>query len=84
MAYSVRLAREAYKDLGDLPVAVRPRVAEALRLLRETPRPAGCKKSVNLDAWRLRVGDYRIVYLINDTAEAITVAKIKPRASAYR
>ncbi len=84
MAYSVHLAHSASKDLADLPAAVRPRVAEALRKLQENPRPAGCKRLVSPDAWRVRVGDYRIIYLIDDAAQVVTVAKIKPRATAYR
>jgi mRNA interferase RelE/StbE len=84
MGYDVRLAQEARKDFNGLPSVVMPRVAAALRELALEPRPAGCKKLVNLDAWRVRVGDYRLIYLIDDGAQAVTVVRIKPRASAYR
>jgi mRNA interferase RelE/StbE len=84
MAYSVGLTQDARKDFDGLPSVVMPRVAAALRELQENPRPAGCKKLVNLGAWRVRVGDHRIIYTIDDAGQEVRVVKIKPRAIAYR
>jgi mRNA interferase RelE/StbE len=84
MGYSVGLTQDARKDFDGLPSVVLPRVAAALRELAETPRPAGCKKLVNLGAWRVRVGDHRIIYTIDDAGQEVRVVKIKPRAIAYR
>lgn len=84
MAYSINLTHDARKDFDGLPSVVMPRVAASLRELQENPRPAGCKKLVNLGAWRVRAGDYRIIYLIDDAVQQVTVVKIKPRAIAYR
>ena len=58
------------------------RVAAALRELASDPRPAGCKKLVNAGAWRVRVGDYRIIYDIDDAARVVRVVRIRPRGSA--
>jgi mRNA interferase RelE/StbE len=84
MAYSVCLTQDARKDFDGLLSVVMARVAAALRELQENPRPAGCEKLVNLGARGVRVGDDRIIYLIDDAAQAVTVVKIKPRAIAYR
>lgn len=84
MGYEVRLTPDARKDFAGLASAVMPRVATALRALEIDPRPAGCKKLVNAGAWRVRVGDYRIIYAIEDDARIVRVVRIAPRGSAYR
>jgi mRNA interferase RelE/StbE len=84
MAYSVYLTQDARKGFDGLPSVVMPGVADALRDLLENPRPAGCKKLVNLGAWRVRVSDHRLIYVIDDAAQEVKVVKIKPRAIAYR
>jgi len=52
--------------------------------LRDTPRPPGCKKLRDRDGWRIRNGDYRVVYRINDSEEMITVLQIGHRREVYR
>jgi mRNA interferase RelE/StbE len=84
MGYSVLLTAQAEKGLADLPAAVRSRVAEVLRKLADNPRPPGCKKLANTDAWRIRVGDYRIIYWISDKAKVVKVLRLRPRGRAYR
>jgi mRNA interferase RelE/StbE len=84
MAYSVQLTPSARKDVAALAATVKPRVAEALLLLADDPRPHGCKKLVSLDGWRLRVGDYRIRYLIDDEQKVVTIVWIGLRGRAYR
>jgi NAD(P)-dependent dehydrogenase (short-subunit alcohol dehydrogenase family) len=48
------------------------------------PRPPGCKRLRNRPDWRLRVGDYRLVYLVDDAAKVVSITWIGPRGSAYR
>lgn len=84
MAYSVILTSLAEKQLDGLASTVRPRIAEVLRGLAETPRPHGCKKLKGQASWGFRVGDYRIIYLIDDGAHAVRVTWIGPRGAAYR
>jgi mRNA interferase RelE/StbE len=62
VSWRVNLARDAKKELARLPAAVQKRVARVLLSLEEDPFPAGCKKLKNRDGWRVRVGDYRILY----------------------
>jgi mRNA interferase RelE/StbE len=52
--------------------------------LADEPRPAGCRKLAGLDdAWRIRVGDYRIVYVVDDLARTVTVTRIGHRRDIY-
>ena len=84
MAYSVKLTSHAARQFDGLPPAVKPRIAEALRKLAGDPRPPGCQRLRNRRDWRVRVGDYRIVYLVDDAAGLVFVTWIGPRGSAYR
>ena len=84
MAYSVHLTHRADKQLDDLPSAVRSEVLAALVQLAETPRPHGCKWLRELESWRLRVGDYRVLYIVDDDADEVTVFRIQDRKEVYR
>ena len=83
--YEVFVERRAERDLRRLPEAVSARIAAAIRKLAVTPRPAGCRKLVGSDSdWRLRVGDYRVIYEIGDQAREVRVMFIRHRREAYR
>jgi mRNA interferase RelE/StbE len=84
MAYSVHLSRRADKQLDELPSVVRSDVMAALVRLAETPRPHGCKWIGELESWRVRVGDYRILYIVDDSASEVTVYRIQDRKDVYR
>ena len=84
MAYSVHLTRQAYKQLDDLPSVVRPDVLAALAELADTPRPPGCEWIRELQSWRVRVGDYRILYDVDDDSCEVTVFRVQNRRDAYR
>lgn len=60
-----------------------PRVRDAIRDLANTPRPPGCKKLVGRDGWRIRVGDYRVIYEIDDSTRIVTVVHIGHRRDVY-
>ena len=61
-----------------------PRIVQAIRNLSDDPRPAGCKKLVgSRDLWRIRVGDYRVIYRIDDANAAIEVTIVRHRSAAY-
>lgn len=82
--YELRLVRSARKELEALPDAVLTRVARHLDALQTTPRPSGCKKLRGAtDLWRVRVGDYRIIYHVDDGAQLIEVRAIRDRKDAY-
>jgi len=79
----VFLSRRAKAALEDLPTTVRKRIETSIAELVETPFPAGCKKLRDApNSYRLRVGDYRILYNIVERDE-ILVFRIAPRESVY-
>jgi len=83
--YSVLLERAAEKDLARLPSAMHDRVIAALQSLRQNPRPPGCRKLTGTKAdWRIRVGDYRVIYEIADVIRVVRVHRIRHRGEVYR
>lgn len=86
MSYQVRIARDAERDIADLHSAIVPRVIKAIRSLGENPRPAGCKKlkGVQAESWRIRVGAYRILYVIDDGIRIVEVREVGHRKDIYK
>jgi mRNA interferase RelE/StbE len=63
---------------------VTERIAERIEKLSHNPRPSGCKKlKGGLGEWRIRIGDYRVVYTIDDRAKAVDVTRIAHRKEVY-
>jgi mRNA interferase RelE/StbE len=84
-SYRVALAASAEKELHRLPNKIVARIFPHLEDLSSTPRPSGCKKLKGGDnEWRLRVGDYRIVYVIDDRARTVNVTRIAHRREVYK
>jgi mRNA interferase RelE/StbE len=83
-SYSLRIKRSAEKDIRALPAEARGRVITRIRALAGDPRPPGATKLTGRDAWRLRVGTYRIVYLIEDHELIIEVVRVAHRRDVYR
>jgi len=85
MACSILLRPPAVRDLKALPVDARTRIERAIDRLRDNPRPSGAKKLVGFnDEWRLRVGDYRVLYVIDDAERRVVIARVAHRREAYR
>jgi mRNA interferase RelE/StbE len=84
MSYQVILPKSAQKELDRLPDQIEERILEALAGLETQPRPVGCKKLRGESAWRIRVGDYRIVYEIHDKVLQVIVVAIGHRREVYR
>ncbi|MCS6829072.1 MAG: type II toxin-antitoxin system RelE/ParE family toxin [Armatimonadota bacterium] len=84
MSYSVNILPRAQKQLAKLPQDAYVRVRDALRKLADTPRPTGCLKLAGRDGWRIRVGDYRVIYEIDDANLTVTVLDIGHRGDIYR
>ena len=82
--YKVELRRKAQRNLDRLPRDDFNAVLEAMRNLISTPRPKGVEKIKNAGLWRIRQGDYRIVYSINDDRKTITILRIGHRREIYR
>ena len=82
--HELRIGRSAAKELESVPDKVIDRVAAKIDSLSTQPRPAGCKKLRGADdLWRVRVGDYRIVYAIDDTQSIVEIRVIRHRKDAY-
>jgi len=83
--YEVFLERMAERDLRRLPSAEFQRVIAAIKALAQDPRPAGCRKLAGSRRdWRIRTGDRRVLYEIDDKARAVRVMRIRHRREAYR
>lgn len=83
--YAVLLHREAEKTLRGLRGPLATRIDDAIRGLARNPRRPGCVKLTGHDdLYRVRVGDWRIIYHIRDTELVILVVEIRPRGAAYR
>jgi mRNA interferase RelE/StbE len=84
VAYTVELPNRAKQDLAALPPDLQTRIVKALRKLAENARPSGVKKLKGEDAYRLRVGDYRLIYEVHDKRLLVLVVKIGHRREVYR
>lgn len=83
--YQILLAKSASRELERLPTKIQERIIEALESLESNPRPKGCKKLVGSSSlWRIRSGDYRVIYEINDDKRIVDVNAIRHRSDAYR
>ncbi|MEU0241183.1 type II toxin-antitoxin system RelE/ParE family toxin [Nocardiopsis sp. NPDC006198] len=71
--YSIEVKASARKELRKLDGSVRKRVTEAIADLADDPRPDGCKKLKARDGFRIRVGDYRVVYTVDDGRITVVV-----------
>ena len=85
MAYRVVIKASAIKEIAALPKRERRRVISAIEALADDPRPEGTRKLTGAeDAYRVRVGDYRIVYLIRDDVLTVFVVRVRHRRDVYR
>jgi len=83
-SYSVEVKPAARKELEALPDSVLARVLQRMEAMRPSPRPAGCKKLRGYkDQWRVRVGDWRVVYIIDDDAKLVSITRIAHRREVY-
>jgi mRNA interferase RelE/StbE len=82
--YSVVVSRPAQKDIRDLDQMTRNRVMRALRHLAAEPRPHVCRKLLTEEnLWRVRVGDYRVIYSIDDASKVVQIIGVRHRSKAY-
>ena len=83
--YALLIKRSAERDLRRLPGVLFERVNERILSLRDKPRPHGVRKLAGaLEGWRVRVGDHRILYQIDDEARTVTIVRVRHRREAYR
>jgi mRNA interferase RelE/StbE len=83
LKYELLIKRRAQKQLAGIPQPNRDRIITAVHSLADDPRPSGVKKLSGRDAWRIRVGDYRIIYEIDDGVLVVLVVSIGHRRDVY-
>jgi mRNA interferase RelE/StbE len=83
-SYKVLITRSATKELEAVPLKDRRRIVARIQGLADDPRPPGCEKLSGEEKFRLRQGDYRILYEIIDDDLVVTVVRIGNRRDVYR
>jgi mRNA interferase RelE/StbE len=84
MTYTIHILRRGQNELAHLPGGAYGRVRDAIRVLAQDPRPRGSLKLRGREAWRIRVGDYRVIYEIDDRQRGVTVSHVGHRRDVYR
>jgi mRNA interferase RelE/StbE len=85
VAYRLELSPRARRDLKKLPARVRERLTGHIDALADSPRPSGVVKlEAEANTYRIRVGDYRVLYEIHDQVLVVIVLKVADRKEAYR
>ena len=83
--HEVYLERSAENDLKRLSAEDYCRIIPHIKALNNNPRPSGCRKITGSESdWRIRIGDYRIIYEIVEKAKLVKVMKIRHRREVYR
>lgn len=83
-SYELRIKPSAVKELRGIPLRDRKRIAARIATLASEPRPTGCEKQSGLERYRIRQGDYRILYEIEDAVVTIVVVRVAHRKDVYR
>ncbi len=84
MKYEVRIVPAAEREMDKLPAPVHTRISRRILSLEDNPRPRGAKKLGGREEYRLRVGDYRVLYTIDDKGCMVTVFAVGHRREVYR
>ena len=84
MNYTLLIQPKAERTLSSLPRNEFLQVDSRILSLKDNPRPPGCKKLKGREGWRIRSGDYRIVYDINDAQRTVLIRDVLHRKDAYR
>jgi mRNA interferase RelE/StbE len=83
--YAVTFSRSARKELEKLPPQLVERLFPKIESLASQPRPAGCKKlKGGQDLWCIRLGDYRVIYSLDDGRRVVDIVAVRHRSEAYR
>lgn len=84
MKYQVRIIPSAEREMNRLPALIHGRIGRKILSLEDNPRPTGAKKLSGREEYRLRVGDYRVLYTIDDKVHVLTVFAVGHRREVYR
>ena len=84
MKYNIDLETRARREYHALPTEVRKRITEAIDDLQTNPRPPAAKRLTAKEGYRIRKGDYRILYTIDDESRTIRIYRVGRRREVYR
>ena len=84
MSWQIDIVRDARKELASLHPQIQVRISKAILALENNPFPSGCKRLKNRDGFRIRVGDYRVLYFVNAKLKKIVVGAIGHGRDVYR
>lgn len=85
MNYRVEFTSSAQREYLRLPKADRQRISQRIESLADNPRPAGCVKLAGAtNLWRIRSGNYRVIYAAEDATMIVVVVKVGHRRDVYR
>ena len=82
--YSLRIEARAERDLQGVPGPDLARIVHRIQALQKDPRPRGCMKLAGAEGYRIRQGDWRVIYQVDDEARQVSVVKIVYRREVYR
>lgn len=82
--YTLAYDKRIVKDLKNIPASFQVLLLRKIQLLAEHPRRPGVEKLSGVEGYRFRVGDYRVLFQIEDEIKAVTVYRIKHRRDVYR
>ena len=84
-SYSIVFAKSARKELESLADQIIDRVLPRIENLADFPRPVGCRKLTGeRNLWRIRIGDYRVIYYVDDQKRIVDIVAVRHRKDAYR
>lgn len=81
--YKITITSRAERELRRLDKSVKNRIVSAIQALAQNPRPHGCLKVKGEELWRIRVGDWRVGYGIDDRARVVDVIRVDHRSQFY-
>jgi mRNA interferase RelE/StbE len=82
--YKITIKKSAAKELSDIPKKELPKIVKRIQTLAQNPRPHGSQKLSRKEEYRVRQGDYRIVYSVDDKVLTVDLVKIGHRREVYR
>lgn len=84
MAHSIKYKPSVEKEIDSLDGDLKKRIARAIRALADNPRPSGCKKLRGSDLYRIRIGEYRVIYEVRDDVLFVLVLRVGHRSEIYK
>jgi mRNA interferase RelE/StbE len=83
--FTINIRRQALKQLERIPASFRKKIEKAIDQLAQNPYPHGCTKLKGEDyLWRIRIGDYRVIYMVAETIRVVEIHAVGHRQSIYK